>query len=77
LSPSDYLELANMIICLRSLLVAATTASIVVVVGAAATTDSADTHDWKFDADHANTLLAQGKYNDAIALYDHVIRTSL
>jgi len=66
-----------MIICLSSLLVAATTASIVVLVGATATSDSADTHDWKFDVDNANSLLAQGKYNDAIALYDHVIRTSL
>jgi hypothetical protein len=29
----------------------------------------------KVDLDRANTLLAQGNFNDAIALYDDVIRT--
>jgi hypothetical protein len=32
--------------------------------------------DWKLDLDRANALLSKGKYNDAIALYDNVIRTS-
>ena len=30
----------------------------------------------KVDLDRASTLLAQGKFNDAIALYDGVIRNS-
>jgi hypothetical protein len=63
-----------MIIRLTSLLLAATTASLLFL---GATADPATTEDWKLDLDRANALLAQGKYTDAIALYDDVIRTSL
>jgi DnaJ homolog subfamily C member 3 len=63
-----------MIIPLKSLVVVATTAS-VFLVGAAIAQDSAGGIDWKLDLDRANTLLAQGKYSDAISLYDDVIRT--
>ena len=30
--------------------------------------------DWKLDLEQANTLLSEGKYTDAIHLYDKVIR---
>lgn len=63
-----------MIIRLTSLLLAATTTSLLFLI---ATADPATTEDWKLDLDRANALLAQGKYTDAISLYDDVIRTSL
>jgi hypothetical protein len=63
-----------MIIPLKSLVIVAATAS-VFLVGAAIAQDSAGGNDWKLDLDRANTLLAQGKYSDAISLYDDVIRT--
>jgi hypothetical protein len=65
-----------MIIPLKSLVVVATTAS-VFLVGAALAQDSTGGSDWKLDLDRANTLLAQGKYSDAISLYDDVIRTHM
>lgn len=36
-----------------------------------------EAEEWKLDLDRANTLLSQGKYNDAITLYDTVIRISV
>jgi DnaJ homolog subfamily C member 3 len=58
---------------LSSLVVVAATASIL-LAGAITVQDSAGGNDWKLDVDRANTLLTQGKYTDAISLYDEVIR---
>jgi hypothetical protein len=66
----------TMIISFKSLVVMATTAS-VFLVGAAIAQDSVGGSDWKLDLDRANTLLAQGKYSDAISLYDDVIRAHI
>ena len=60
-----------MIIRLTSFFLAATTASVFFHGGVTANEPRAD--QWKFDLDNANTLLSQGKYGDAIALYDTVI----
>jgi hypothetical protein len=64
-----------MIIRLSSLFFAATTASVLFFSGVVTGESGAD--DWKLDLNNANTLLSQGKFSDAIALYDTVIRMSL
>jgi len=60
-----------MLIRFSSLLFLASSAS-VLFFGPAAAQDG----QVKVDLDRASTLLAQGKFNDAIALYDGVIRNS-
>ena len=63
-----------MIIRLSVVFIAVTAASIF-CFRAATANDFAAANDPKVDVDMANTLLAQGKYTDAIALYDNAIRT--
>jgi len=58
-----------MLIPFSSILFFATSASFL-FFGSTAAQDS----QVKGDLDRANTLLAQGKFNDAISLYDDVIR---
>lgn len=62
-----------MIIRPISLFVAAAAASAFLGSGVSAN----EAEEWKLDLDRANTLLSQGKYNDAITLYDIVIRISV
>jgi len=62
-----------MIIRLTSFFLVATTASVFFLGGVIAKEPGPD--EWKLDLDSANTLLSQGKYNDAIALYDTVLRS--
>jgi hypothetical protein len=61
-----------MIIRLTSIFTVATVASIFLGSGVSAKESAAE--EWKFDLDRANTLLSPGGYNDAITLYDTVIR---
>jgi hypothetical protein len=61
-----------MIIRLTSIFTVATAASIFLGSGVLAKETTAE--EWKLDLDRANILLSQGKYNDAITLYDTVIR---
>lgn len=63
-----------MFIRLTPLLLVAGTASSFLFGGAAAS--GAGSSDPLADLDRANTLLSQGKFSDAIVLYDSVIRTS-
>ena len=63
----------TMIIRLNSFFLAATTVSVFFLGGVTAIESKAD--QWKFDLESANMLMSQGKYSDAIALYDTVIRT--
>ena len=43
-------------------------------LGSSIAKESTVPNDNKHDLDQANYLLAQGKYNDAIVLYDDIIR---
>ena len=61
-----------MIIRITPLFIAATGVSI--LLGSGVSAHDAGTKEWKPDLDRANSLLSQGKYNDAIILYDTVIR---
>lgn len=61
-----------MIVRLISLFV--TVASASVFLGGVVSATESGAHEWKLDLDRANTLLSQGKYSDAITLYDTVIR---
>jgi DnaJ homolog subfamily C member 3 len=63
-----------MILRLTRIFVAATTVSILLSGGVIAKDSAAANGDGQIDLDRANTLLAQGKYNEAIALYDGAIR---
>lgn len=61
-----------MIIHLTSFFLVATATTLFFLGGVIAGSD-----EWKHDLDSANALLSQGKYIDAIALYDTVLRISL
>lgn len=63
-----------MILRWTSLLRAALLASWFFLGSCSIAKESAVPNDDKHDLDQANYLLAQGKYNDAILLYDDIIR---
>jgi hypothetical protein len=63
-----------MIIRLTSFFLVATATTLFFLGGVIANESGSD--DWKHDLDSANALLSQGKYTDAIALYDTVLRIS-
>jgi len=72
--PPPLVDWFPMIIRLTIIFTVATAASIFLGSGVSAKNSASE--EWKLDLDRANTLLSQGKYNDAIILYDTVIRIS-